>query len=651
MAAFKTASRRTTERGISKLGPYIPPWLCAGATYGTAFAAHTAWSTSPGPALATGALAAALTWGTSRVAPTSVPLWRPHATVTVGLVTGGIAASTAIDPTAPGALSAWAILGTAAALSWNIRHATRNGGAPTEDGAPKAITDGGLAAQVKALKGVKVGPPIVEGGRVRATLRATGEADIEDVQASTGKIAAALGVGRNSVRVQADPDDASRGELIVVPRDHLKNTIPWPGPSSPGGSIGDGIHLGLYEDGEISRFWFSGDPGEGRNATHLGVFGMNGSGKSSGGETVWGDVLALRDAVLWVGDPVKGEQTLGVAKAGIDWPAVTKPQCRDMIRSLPDVIAARADQLGKWRYKQWTPEVFEAHGMPAMIVWFEEAAALFRDEVGEDITGLLETARSAGVFLVISLQRPSVGTMSGDDREQIGAVWCFGVKGSTTARMALPEEVLAAGAAPEVWANRRPGYAYLVAPGVDDERYPTPMRSYRITSDQLAQVIEEYAETRPILDPVSARAAGDAYAGRSQGTTSVTLPAARKETAVAVRDDTDPIAAVPENHEPDLPDVDADEPIALPDRPSITLAAPARDEMDRDAAVRLLREAIVAINASGRSTFRPHDLRAVRAQVGRCRTWVTGELQALVAAGMLEDDGRGTYSIRDLVPA
>ncbi|OPC83025.1 hypothetical protein B4N89_20650 [Embleya scabrispora] len=647
MAALQ---QRAAERALSTVAPYVPAWLATPATYGLAHAAHTAWHDQPGPAMASALLAAAVTWGTSHITPTSAPLWRAHATATVGLATGGIALSAAIDPTSPGALSAWAILGIATPLSWTIRRITRNGGT-TSDG-PKALTagDSGLAAQVRALKGVEIGPPAVEGGRVKAPLHVVSpEGDIERVQDATRTIAAALGVGRNSVRVQADPDDAGRAELIVVPRDHLKHTIPWPGPSAPGGSIGDGFAVGLYEDGIPAVFWLNGDPEAGRNATHLGVFGMNGSGKSSGGEVTWADLLTRRDACLWLGDPVKGEQTLGAVRAGGDWVVTDTAGCRDQIRALPDVIAARADQLGRWGHKQWTPDVFETHDMPALVVWWEEAAKLFRDEIGEDITGLLETARSAGVFIVISLQRPSVGIMSGDDREQIGATWCFGVKGSTTAKMALPPEVRAAGAAPEAWANRRAGYAYLVAPGVDEERYATPMRAYRITAEQLAEAVEGYAEIRASLDAVSAAAAGGAYANRHRDATTTTMPAPRQGPAVIVRD-TDRLD-LPVNHEPDLPEPDVDAPIEVPTTPSITFARPATQEMPREQAVALLRETIVEMNRAGRTEFRPHDLRDVRARVGRARTWVTGELQALVKAGLLEDDGRGNYRIRDLVPA
>ncbi|WP_133898003.1 hypothetical protein [Streptomyces sp. KS 21] len=67
--------------------------------------------------------------------------------------------------------------------------------------------------------------------------------------------------------------------------DLLKNTVPCPGPSSPGGSIADAVIVGIYEDGTVVPMWFSGDPQAARNAMMLLLMGMTGSGKSEGGLT------------------------------------------------------------------------------------------------------------------------------------------------------------------------------------------------------------------------------------------------------------------------------------------------------------------------------------------------------------------------------
>lgn len=624
MAAYNP-SRHIANAAVSRIGPYVPPWLCAGATYGLATAAHTAWSTSPGPAMATAALGAALTWATWKMAPDTAPLWRAHSTLTTMACLEGIAVSTAINPATPGALSAWAILGGGTALSWTIRRAVNTATGQGEQG-PKAIT-GDLVDTVRALKNAKIDRPQVDGGRVRAAIHAPG--GVETIQQSTKEIAAALGVGANAVRVQPDPDDASRAELVVVPRDHLRTMTEWPGPSTPGGSITDPVRVGVYEDGTPAELWFPGDPHAGRNACHYGVYGTNGSGKSSGAELAWAEILTRRDVALMLADPVKGAQTLGAYRESAAWVAMSKDECRGMIRALPDMIAARANQLGEWGYKEWTPDVFARHGMPYIVAWFEESAALFRDEIGDDITGLLETARSAGISIVISLQRPSIGTVSGDDREQISGTLCFGVKQSSTARMCLPSEVLAQGAAPEVWSNRRPGYAYLVGPGVDEDRFATPLRTYRLDPARIAEAVEEWAETRAGFDPVTAAACGRSAAA---------APARADEPGLAVE--------LPVNHEPDLDDADPDQPIDVPAAPAVAFTEPAAFRMDRDQALDVLAEALEQLRAAGRTTFRPIDLRHVQQRTGYGRTWVTGELKRLVAAGRLEDDDRGTYRFR-----
>ncbi|MBQ1164684.1 conjugal transfer protein TraB, partial [Streptomyces sp. A73] len=79
---------------------------------------------------------------------------------------------------------------------------------------------------------------------------------------------------------------------------------------------------------------------------------------------------------------------------------------------------------------------------------------------------------------------------------------CFGVKGSTTADMALPDDVRDAGARPEAWENRKPGYNDLVAPGVDEERYAMKARTFDPpTDEEIAQVLAH--APRPPADPIT----------------------------------------------------------------------------------------------------------------------------------------------------
>ncbi|MBQ1166408.1 conjugal transfer protein TraB, partial [Streptomyces sp. A73] len=71
-------------------------------------------------------------------------------------------------------------------------------------------------------------------------------------------------------------------ELVLVPKDMLTVSAPWPGPSSPGGSITEARVVGRYEDGEPEQVWLPFDEETKRNATHILVAGMNGSAKSTG---------------------------------------------------------------------------------------------------------------------------------------------------------------------------------------------------------------------------------------------------------------------------------------------------------------------------------------------------------------------------------
>ncbi|MBQ1166797.1 sporulation protein SsgA, partial [Streptomyces sp. A73] len=64
----------------------------------------------------------------------------------------------------------------------------------------------------------------------------------------------------------ADPENASQGELVLVPKDMLTVAAPWPGPSSPGGSIPEALVVGRYEDGEPEQFWLPFDEETKRNA-------------------------------------------------------------------------------------------------------------------------------------------------------------------------------------------------------------------------------------------------------------------------------------------------------------------------------------------------------------------------------------------------
>ncbi|WP_326598078.1 plasmid transfer protein TraB [Streptomyces sp. NBC_01803] len=492
--------------------PRTRPWLAVAAELPASFAAHAAWGDSPpaamGLTLAAGVLTAATWWagaGTNAAR-------RLHATVSTGVATSYLVVTTVTDPLDPTLLSTLVIGGAVAAGSWNVRQALRvNPDAKTGE---KGSSETGVL--VKAIGNARASlrkAPQVEPNKVTAELQLTGgDVTTDELGNRIKHIAGELGVSPTSIRVIPDPDRADRAELVIVPTDMLKQPTDWPGPSALGGSITEPVVVGVYEDGADAVLWFPADPDSGRNATHFLTAGMNGSGKSAGVSVAMAEALTRRDVIVWAVDPSKGMQTFAPFLPHLDWAEMTLSGGEAMIDALTRVITARANALGKAGFKNWTPEAFRQLAMPYMIVWIEEAAKFFRE--GTEMEGLVMEARSAGISVIISLQRPSSTSMPTDVREQLGGAFIFGVKGSTTADMALPDDVRDAGARPEAWENRRPGYAYLIAPGVDEERYPTPLRTHRIEDDDITGALA--IAPRPPADPVTAAAAGEAYANRTR---------------------------------------------------------------------------------------------------------------------------------------
>lgn len=511
--------------------PRTRPWIAAAAELPATLAAHGAWGNSPtaavGLTLAAGALTAATWWagaGTKQAR-------RIHATLSTAAGTSYLVIGTITDPLDPALLSTLVIGGAVAAGSWNVRQALRVNPDQTKD-QQGSVETGVLVKAIGNAKAALRGTPKVEPNKVTAPLQlAGGQISADELGNRIKHIAGELGVSPTSIRIQADPERADRADLVIVPQDMLKAPSDWPGPSHLGGSITEPIVIGVYEDGAEAVLWFPAGPG--RNATHFLTAGMNGSGKSAGQSVAITEALTRRDVIVWAIDPSKGMQTFAPFLPYLDWVEMTTAGGEAMIDALSQVITARADHMGRHGYKNWTPQVHAELGMPYMVVWIEEAAKFFRN--GTEMEGLVMEARSAGISVIISLQRPSATSMPTDVREQLGGVLCFGVKGSTTADMALPDDVRDAGARPEAWENRRPGYAYLVAPGVDEDRYPTPLRTYRIDDEQIGAALT--IAPRPTCDPVTAAAAGDAYANRTRYDADTTLTSTDTPPVVMTKED------------------------------------------------------------------------------------------------------------------
>ncbi|MDP9616430.1 conjugal transfer protein TraB [Streptomyces demainii] len=653
--------------------PHARPWLAVVGELPASVLAHAVWGSTPmaavGMTLASGALTAA-TWWASKGAKLDRRL---HATATTAAGTGYLTVAAFTNPVGAGQLSLLAMGGATLAGSWNVRKLMRNSdGQNAEQGNETGLLAKSLGKARLALRK----EPRVEPNKVTVPYKITapGELTNAEIGRRIDHIATELNISPTSIRIVNDPDNAAHGQFVIIPEDMLKTSTPWPGPAAPGGSITDPIPLGVYEDGAPAVLFFPAKEHKKnpRNATHYQVSGMNGSGKSAGLTVVHADILTRRDVIVWACDPSKGRQTFAPFLPYLDWVEFTTAGGQDMFDALTQVITARADALGRNGFKNWTPEAFKKLGMPYMVVWLEEAPKLVRE--GVELEGTVQEARSAGITVLLSAQRWSSTTMTTDVREQMGGQLCFGVKQDTTADMALPEDVRDAGARPEAWQNRRPGYAYVVGPGIDEERYAAPLRTYQITDEQIAAALAAVTD-RAVADPITAAAAGPAYANRTRydGAQAAAAGAPTQEVLMtAEQEDARAEQLLQRQIERDITDAIGDDEDQAADTVVLNTADPDRElnpvnalwtfaqeppaaqgkELSTEEAMAELLALLDECRADGKQfvgpkDFRPHYGKGNR--LDRSRQWVSARLNELAdeRVHLEETDEPGVYRLLD----
>ncbi|MER6364812.1 plasmid transfer protein TraB [Kitasatospora sp. NPDC001527] len=668
----ETLEGASTGKGVAawlahRAKPYTPPWITVAATGAAGSLAWVPAHDSTGYAVGLTLGSVGLTAATAWAGKATTAQRRLHSAVTVAAGSGWFTAT---------ALAGWNSLtfgmfwlgGSVLALSWNVRQALRRNPDAVQAAAESA--DASLLEKVK-LAGARIRKTEVEPNRVTAELTLpAGEMTNEDVTRALPNIASALDVATTAVRYLPDPDSARRGDLVVVPRDMLADVVEWEMPTNVGGSIADPLVIGRYDDGSPLHLWLPGDPESGRNATHLLICGMTGSGKGDGALNVLCEILARRDVIVWLSDP-KSFQDFGPLVPALDWAVEGGAPTETMVTGLQAVIPVRTRWLGAHGYRQWVPAAAEqqsdpAHscqkgracgceGMPFLVGWFEEAAATIRFMGDEGFTEVAQLARAAGIALVISLQRPSHDQLSTSTRASLPSALVFGLDARDEG-MALPGPVIDAGAHPGAWGNRRPGYCYLVTPGVAEQRYSAPGRTFRFTG-RAARVMEQVAawavRNGAKVDPVTAKGAtttaGNAYTHRhGQDTTdqsgegdSVYANAGGTEADgtdigdVAVgRVDAEDEGLDPQAELPPVPDAMADAVFGAGAGAGVPVftAEEARAAMD----------AIVAeFEHSGVMVIGPKDVMDHAERFGRTRSWVSGEFRRLIEEGRLVPTAKG----------
>jgi hypothetical protein len=283
-------------------------------------------------------------------------------------------------------------------------------------------------------------------------------------------------------------------------------------------------------------------------------------------------------------------------------------------------------------------------GLNFLIFHLEEAA---RFAEVDELVQLTEAARSAGISLVISLQKATQDRIKVAARYNLGANMCFGVKMKRDAQFGLSEYAIESGAQPHRWQDRYPGRHFLEAQGLDATMAGNPLISDWIDIGRLEQEVDNGADIRTPLDNTTADALGlpyRAYRDRvAQGKTDwQELRRNRGHDgqtwemgSTIPTQETLPFNVVTEQ--------------VSDTRTSATVATRAgnlnTDPEETAAARAELRRVIDDFAAHGKMTFFPRDVMAQYQGPERTNKWFSDQLAKLVKDGVIRKQSTKDYEI------
>lgn len=529
------------------------------------------------------------------------------------------------------ALRAWIIGGCGGSAAWCIRHAAL-GGVSEADSRRQDGGDNRFTRLIGSLKGAKFSAPKATGDQVTTRITVDPPGTIGDVQRSKDQIASVAGVESSQVSVVRVPGTETEGDLTITRRQDTARPLVYAGPSAPGKSIAAApVYLGRRTDNSDIGWWVVGsdDPENPRPLAHTKCTGINGSGKT---ETICTGILDMRwrtDVVPVVGDPAKFRQSFGDIEECLGLAATTRDQVNQLLENLAGpVIEYRAELLGSLvrsdggtGYKQWVPECYALHGVPAVFVDIEEAADVIMGR-DEEVYEALRKLRSVGVHLCLSTQ-----TMPHDDvprkvRGQISQSLAHGQKEFQDARYSLEPETLEAGADPTKWSNNMPGSLYAEVTGTDRKHWSQDGRAVYMTPAQKQMSIEGSRQYWAEMD-------AGTYSRLAYGIT-----------VMPIEDDTEEDQEGEGDVNTGAGDVDPTQPLAPPragldiqfsDVPEATV------KMSTEQARERLQNRLEVLARSGVLKLRAADLADLPGEVGRSPGWLYENLGLLAAAGVLRE--------------
>lgn len=543
----------------------------------------------------------------------------------------------ALKPWQADIVKAWAIGGLVLSVAWCLRHAALSGVRDVDKSAP-AGENGGLLDKVRVFKDARVGKVTESPEELRARVHLDPPNSSKDAQDVRDQIAAVAGVGADQVKILPVKGDASQVDVVFTRMADASKPVRWTGPAYLGKSIADApIWLGGRTDGSDINWWIVGseDDENPRPLAHTKCTGVSGAGKT---ETICTAILQMReriDVVPVVGDPAKFQQSFGDIEEVLGLAAKTRETTEQLVRNLVPLIEYRAGLFGtltrangKKGYKQWVPELYTLHGIPAIFLDIEEAADVL-PYVDEEADEALRKLRSIGVHFCASMQTMPHDNISRKTRGQFTQSLAHGQKEMQDAKYSLEAETLEAGADPTKWANNAPGSLYAEVTGTAKSHWPIDGRAPRMREADREEMIEV---TRPYwakLDEGSyrilARGIVDEHAEAA--------PAAMEQPLEGtVDDDFEQVSDLDLTGEDGI---DVGEPLAAPRGVEVVFAGPVTSRMTQDDARAELLNRLGILAASEESEVTFEALEDIPELTGMPRGWVYGELEQLADDGVL----------------
>lgn len=643
-----TLGLRIGEKAV----PYVAPWLLTVAAFPVAVLIHFTVGTDGRWMAVLGCVFTGMTFGTWRTWRSRRHETRVTATLCTGAMLSWIAFAGSGVPWTGDMLKAYVIGGVSLSSFWMIRHAGTTGGHERDRVEDKS--SGWLGDKISAWKNSQVTSVKEDKDSLRIRHDLDAPSTAGDAQRTVDQIAAVAGVGKDQVKVLKVPGDESKADVVITRRQDTAKPLRYRGPSAPGQSCAAApLWLGRRTDGSDIEWWMVGssDPNNPRPLAHCKTTGVNGSGKT---ETICTAILDGRWRIDWVpvvGDPAKFQQSFGDIEEVLGLSAKTKEQVFQLFENLAGpVIEYRSDLLGSLErsdggtgYKQWEPECWTRHRVPALFVNIEEAADVIMDR-DEEVYQAVRKLRSLGIKLNISMQ-----TMPHDDiprkvRGQFVESLAHGQNEFQDAKYSLSEHTLNANADPTKWRNDAPGSLYAEVTGTDKIHWPEDGRAVYMTPAEKEFSISGSRQFWAEIDPGT-------YERLAYGIDPAVTPAEDEDPELDDYEDEGvedmPGSAAFEGVE----DIDPNQPLKPP---PAALNIQFSDEqagpsMSTEDARRRLANRLEVLARSGQMDVTFDDLADIPAEVGRTAGWVYNQLKLLVDAGVLREyqppKGKKIYSI------